>query len=38
MTISMTFYCTEKEIKKKELEKTDLQCAVISLITIDMCI
>ena len=34
----MTFYCTEKEIKKKELEKTDLQCAVISLITIDMCI
>ena len=34
MTISMTFYHTEKETKKKELEKADLQC-VITLIIID---
>ena len=34
MTISMTFYHTEKETKKKKLEKTDLQC-VITLIIID---
>ena len=33
---SITFYFTEKEMKKKKLEKTDLQCAVISLITISM--
>ena len=34
--MSTTFCCTEKEIKKKKLEKADLQCAVISLIIIDM--
>ena len=37
MTMSTTFCHTEKEMKKKRLEKTDLQCAVISLITISMC-
>ena len=35
--MSTTFYYTEKEIKKKRLEKTDLQCAVTSLVIIDMC-
>ena len=37
MIMSTTFYHTEKEIKKKRLEKTDLQCAVTSLVIIDMC-
>ena len=34
--MSITFYYTEKEMKKKKLEKIDLQCAVISLITISI--
>ena len=32
--MSITFCHTEKEIKKKRLEKIDLQCVTISLITI----
>ena len=34
--MSTIFCCTEKETKKKKLEKADLQCAVISLIIIGM--
>ena len=30
-------YYTETETKKKRLEKADLQCAVISLVIIGMC-
>ena len=34
MTMSMTFYCTEKGMKEKRLEKADLQCAATTLIII----
>ena len=34
--MSTTFYHTEKEIKEKKLEKVNLQCVAISLITISM--
>ena len=36
MTMSITFYYTEKEIKKKELEKVNLQCIITSLVIIGM--
>ena len=37
-TIMSTTFChTEKEIKEKKLRKADLQCVIISLVTINTC-